>query len=216
MPTRREEMQNLGDEIVHSYEDRISGIARVKEVEAERKRTAVQEISDVGAMLKGFDDVHATMSKELRADLAGVARILGQAEAERKRTAAQEISDLGAKFKEFRSDVGAMLKEFREEQAGARNEWQKMIATMQYKRSGTALAVKPPVEATSEAATETTPETVALRQQVFEYLAGYPDGTKLAQIAQEFRVARIQIGKVVRELIDENKVEKRDLLYFVV
>ena len=169
MPTRREEMQNLGDEIVHSYEDRISGIARVKEVEAERKRTA-----------------------------------------------AQEISDLGAKFKEFRSDVGAMLKEFREEQAGARNEWQKMIATMQYKRSGTALAVKPPVEATPEAATETTPETAALRQQVFEYLAGYPDGAKLAQIAEKFGVARIQVGKVVRELIDENKVEKRDLLYFVV
>jgi len=160
--TTREEMRSLAEEIVGSYEDRISGIARVKESEAERKRTEAKEIA------------------------------------------------------QRRSDVSTMLKEFHEEQAGARDEWQKMTATMQSKRGGVAVAVKPLIEEIAEGATDITPETAALREQVFEYLANHPDGTKLVELAEEFGVARIQIGKVIRNLMDENKVEKRELLYFAV
>jgi len=183
MPTR-EEMQSLGQDIVRSYEDRIKVIPQLREAEAERKRTEAQEIaqrkSDVSAMLKGFDDAHAAMSNELKADLAKVAPALRGAEAGRKRTAAQEIaqrgSDVGAMLKGFddahaamsnelkadlakvapalreaeagrkrtaaqeiaqrKSDVGAMLKGFREEQAGVREEWEKLTTTMQAKRAG--------------------------------------------------------------------------------
>jgi len=211
--TTREEMRGLAEEIVGSYEDRISGIARVKESEAERKRTEAKEIaqrrSDVSTMLKGFDDAHAAMSNELKADLAKVAPALRESEAERKRTGAKEIA-------QRRSEVGTMLKGFREEQAGVRDEWQKMTATMQSKRGGVAVAVKPLIEGIPEGAAEITPETAALREQVFEYLANHPDGTKLVELAEEFGVARIQIGKVIRNLMDENKVEKRELLYFAV
>ena len=262
--TTREEMRSLVEEIVRSYEDRISGVAQVKKAEAERKQTEAKEIaqrkSDVSTMLKSFDDSHATMSKELKVDLAKVAPALRESEAERKRVAAQEISqrksDVSTMLKEFddahaamskelkadlskvapalkqaeaerkrtevkeiaqrKSDVGTMLKEFDEEQAGARDEWQKLTATMQSKRGGVAVAVKPPVEEIAEEAAEITPETAALREQVFEYLANHPDGTKLVELAEKFGVARIQIAKVVRNLMDENKVEKRDLLYFAV
>ena len=91
-----------------------------------------------------------------------------------------------------------------------------MTATMQSKRGGVAVAVKPLIEKIAEGAAEITLETAALREQVFEYLANHPDGTKLVELAEEFGVARIQIGKVIRNLMDENKVEKRDLLYFAV
>ena len=161
--TTREEMGSLAEEIVRSYEDRISGVAQVKESEAERKRTEAKDIA------------------------------------------------------QRRSDVSTMLKGFREEQAGARDEWQKMTATMQSKRGGVAVAVKPPIEEIAEEeAVEITPEAAALRDQIFEYLANRPDGTKLVELAEEFGVARIQMAKVVRNLMDENKVEKRDLLYFAV
>jgi len=212
MPTR-EEMQSLAEEIVRSYEDRISGIAQIKEAEAERKRTEAKEIaqrrSDVSTMLKGFDDAHSAMSQELKADLAKVAPALREAEAERKRTEAKEIA-------QRRSDVSTMLKGFDEEQAGVRDEWQKMTATMQSKRGGVAGAAKPPIEKIAEEAASITPEIAALREKVFEYLANHPDGTKLVELAEEFGVARIQVAKVVRSLIDENKIEKRDLLYFAV
>lgn len=55
-----------------------------------------------------------------------------------------------------------------------------------------------------------------LRDRVFAYLADHPDGTKLVELEEEFGVARIQIAKVIRALMDDNKVEKRDLLYFAI
>ena len=95
MPTR-EEMRSLAEEIIHSYEDRIAGIAELRQGEAERKRTDAQEIaqrksdvstmlkgfaqgdaerrSEVSTMLKGFDDSHAAMSNSrirIRAYFAG-------------------------------------------------------------------------------------------------------------------------------------------------
>ena len=55
-----------------------------------------------------------------------------------------------------------------------------------------------------------------LRDRVFAYLADHPDGTKLTELEEEFGLARIQIARIVRALIDDNKVEKRDLLYFAI
>jgi len=186
----------------------------LRQGEAERKQTEAREIaqrkSDVDVMLKGFDDSHAAMSQELKADLAKVAPALRQGEAERKRTEAQEIA-------QRKSDVSTMLKEFDEEQAGARDEWQTLTATMQSKRGGVGIRVRPLVEEIAEEeAAEITPETADIRERVFEYLANHPDGTRLVELEQEFGLARIQIAKVVRSLMDENKVEKRELLYFAI
>lgn len=55
-----------------------------------------------------------------------------------------------------------------------------------------------------------------LRDEVFAYLANHPDGTKLTELEEEFRLARIQIARILRVLMDNNKVEKRDLLYFAI
>jgi len=170
----------------------------------------------VDVMLKEFDDSHAAMSKELKADLAKVAPALRESEAERKQTEAREIA-------QRKSDVDVMLKEFHEEQAGARDEWQILTATMQAQRVGAAVEVKPAEavavpaeEITEEEVAEITPETADIRDRVFEYLANHPDGTKMTGLEQEFGLARIQIARIVKGLMDENKVEKRELLYFAI
>lgn len=54
----------------------------------------------------------------------------------------------------------------------------------------------------------------ALHDRVFEYLANHPDGSRLVDLEQEFGLARIQMAKIIRSLVDDNKVEKHDLLYF--
>ena len=54
------------------------------------------------------------------------------------------------------------------------------------------------------------------RDKVFAYLANHPDGTKLTELEKEFGVARIQMAKVLRELMDNNKVERHDHLYFAI
>lgn len=55
-----------------------------------------------------------------------------------------------------------------------------------------------------------------LCDEVFAYLANHPDGTKLTELEEEFNLARIQIAKILRALMDNNKVEKRGLLYFAI
>ena len=54
----------------------------------------------------------------------------------------------------------------------------------------------------------------AVRDRVFNYLASRPDGTRLIELEQEFGLARIQMARVIKSLMDDKKVEKRDLLYF--
>jgi len=55
-----------------------------------------------------------------------------------------------------------------------------------------------------------------LRDRLFAYLANHPDGVRLVELEEEFCLARIQIARVLRELMDDIKVEKRDLLYFAI
>jgi len=126
------------------------------------------------------------------------------------------VAEVGKAVAEGKAATQSLLRDYGEVQAGARYEWQKMTATIRSKRGGVAVAVKRPIEETVEGATEITPDTAVLREQVFEYLANHLDGTKLVELAEEFGVARIQMAKVVRSLIDGNKVEKRNLLYFAV
>jgi hypothetical protein len=245
MPTK-EEMRSLGEKIVGSYEDRIAGIAELRVAvktqlkefdhthaamsrelkadlakvrpaleEEDRKRQSetrefmgelgravAQGKAAVKAQLKGFDDAHATMSRELKADLAKVRPALEEEDRKRQSEAREFMGELGRAVAQGKAATQALLRDFGEVQAGARDEWQKLTATMRAKR-GAVVA-------------EITPGAAALREQVFEYLANHPDGTKLVELAEEFGIARIQIAKVVRNLMDENKVEKRDLLYFAV
>jgi len=215
MPTR-EEMRSLAEEIVGSYADRVATVAELREtVKMDLKgfqdsRTAmgkelradlVKSVSDmksaVSTQLKEMDAAHTTMSREMRANLA-------QSLADCKRST-------GSMLKSFSNE----LKEVRSELAGGRDEWQILSATMQAQRVGLAVKTKPS-EAVAAPAEEMIPETTAIRDRIFEYLANHPDGTKMTELEQEFRLARIQMAKVVKSLMDENKVEKRELFYFAI
>jgi len=122
MPTRQE-MRSLGNEIVRSYEGRITSIAQLK--------------PNVSATLKGFDRAHAAMTKEVKADLAKVAPALQKAETQRHQMESQRIA-------QRKSDVSAMLMGFHREQAGAHDEWKKLGATMHARRTGKAPKAAPP------------------------------------------------------------------------
>jgi hypothetical protein len=70
-------------------------------------------------------------------------------------------------------------------------------------------AAPPAAPAVGEAA-------VTLRDVIFTYLAEHPDGAKLTQLEQDLNMARIKLAQVMRQLMEENKVEKRELLYFAI
>lgn len=61
-----------------------------------------------------------------------------------------------------------------------------------------------------------TPEMVALRDRVFLYLADHPDGTRMTELEQEFSLARLQMARVLKSLMEQNKAKKQGLLYFAI
>jgi len=179
--------------------------AEAREFRGELARVIAEGKAAVKSLLKELDDAHATMSTQLKADLT-------KGEEERLREARALKQELVRGVAEIKSAVSAQLKEFADIQAGARDEWQKLTATMQSKRGGVAVAVKPP----AREAVGITPKAATLHNQVFQYLANHPDGTKLVKLEKEFGVARIKMARVLKDIMDEGEVKKRDLHYFAI
>jgi len=195
---------------------------RVEETRAEIKH----RVDEVSKLLKDFDKAHADMAAQLKADLAKVKPELAKDEAERVKQTQIEIKErVGA--------VTDLLDDFRKEREEAATAWQNLVSTMERVRGKKAPApvaekvVKKPEakaeiveelpeeEAVARAApVEVTPEVAELQHRVFEYLADHPDGTRMVVLEREFGIARIQMARILRNLMDDNKVEKRDLLYF--
>jgi uncharacterized protein YpuA (DUF1002 family) len=111
----REEMRSLAQEIIGSYEARVAGIASLRqEVSSQRQATQAQ--------LYELHRSHQTMARKLHADLA--------------KSAANLKRDVNTMLKRF----DAELKRVRTELAGARDEWQKLMATMRAKRGAPIVA----------------------------------------------------------------------------
>jgi len=213
--------------------------SEAREFRGELARAVAEGKAAVKTQLKELDDAHGAMSKELKAELAKVRPPLAEEEKRRQDEARRFRGELGRAVAEGKAAAQARVKEFAAIQAGARDEWQKLTTTMQAKRGVLVVEVKPPEavapppveevappppveevpeeEAVDRAeVAEVTPEISELRDRVFEYLANHPDGTRLVELEEEFGLARIQMARVVRNLTDENKVEKRGLLYFAI
>lgn len=134
----------------------------------------------------------------------------------------------------LRSSTTAVLKDFDQQQAVLRTElaairgqWQSMVGKVNAARrrsaSETTVSPKPatsqhvPAAApTAKEAAEEPPELNALHDRVFEFLADHPGGSRLVEMEAELKASRFQMSRVLRNLMDENKIEKRDLLYFAI
>ncbi len=55
-----------------------------------------------------------------------------------------------------------------------------------------------------------------LSDRIFANLANHPDGARLVELEKEFGVNRFQMSRVIKNLINEGKVEKRATLYFAI
>ncbi len=200
-------------------------LARDEAERVEQTRDEIkQRMEEVSTLLKDFDNAHAEMSAKLKADLAKVRPELAKDEAERVAQAQIEIKErVGA--------VTDLLDDFRKEREEAAIAWQNLVSTMEGVRGGkkapppkAKVKVAPPPaeevteeEAVAEAeAIKVKPEAAELQQRVFEYLADHPDGIKMVEMEREFGIARIQMARILKNLISDNKVAKRELLYFAI
>ena len=117
------------------------------------------------------------------------------------------VKDLAKGSARRASDVAGMFRGLAREDAKRRSE----VGAIREEVWGTAPAKKRAAPAVVEKTS-----VGELHDRVFAYLANHPNGTKLTELEEEFGVARSQMARVARELMDSNKVEKRDLLYFAI
>lgn len=191
--------------------------AEAREFIGELCQTVAEGKAAVKTLLSEFDNTHNAMSQELKADLGKICPALKEEDRKRQSEAREFMGELGRAVAEGKAATQALLRDFGEVEAGARDEWQILSAIMQGKRGGPMLKVKPPVEEIAEEEVAgITSEATDIRHRIFEYLANHPDGTRLVELEQEFGVARIKVARLLKNLMDENKVEKQELLYFAI
>ena len=199
--------------------------------------------SAVATMLSEADDFVKELAKGSAQRASGVATMLSEADAfvkELAKGSAQRASEVASMLGDFakadadrrseiaaiRSEVANMLKELAKEDARRASEvtsnMRSAVATIHEQVWGKAPARKmatPPKVAPAPPVAKLPkkmPPVGALRDRVFAYLADHPDGTKLVELEVEFGVSRIEMARVLRNLMDNNKVEKRELLYFAI
>ncbi len=150
----------------------------------------------------------------MRADIDAFVGHLHKVSTDRRRDVAAIRADADAFVRHLHNKVGA---DRRADVAAIRTlVWGGAAPIRRAAPRPRAAAPPAPPPAAPAAAKAESPETVALRDVVFGYLADHPDGTRLTDMEREFGIARIQIAKTLHGLIDDNKVEKRDLLYFAI
>jgi len=195
---RRSEVATMKSEFAKGDAERASEVATMRaETDAmveDLTKGSAQRHSEVATMLNDLAKADAERASEvatMRSEIDTMVEDLTRGSAERRSDVATMIDDLARGSAQRHTDVWGV--------APARK------------------VAAPPVEELP-AETPPMPEAPAgeLRDRVFAYLADHPDGTKLTELEEEFGLARIQMAKVVRGLIDDNKVEKRELFYFAI
>jgi len=193
----------------HSSHEEMAAKLREELSEAEKNRKSEVEgiLRDAQELVKDFSVTRGQASGQLRKELE-----------EHRREIKSETAEILNDARKARGETKADLKE-------ASAAWQGLASTMQQKRAGIKVALKveeAKVEVSEEEAVAkaepaaVTPEIAGLKDRVFEYLADHPDGTRMVELEREFDVARIQMARMLKNLMGDNKVEKRDLLYFAI
>ncbi len=205
---------------------RQDGVQRKSSVRTQLKQLAVSVASD----LRELDAVHNTMAAQLKANLSRTRVALRQDEVQRKssvRTQLKGLSDVRSGAQAAWQDLVATMESKRSKaiavaEALSPSLVQEVVPTAPVVPKPS--RAKPLEEASKEeeeivaraVVGEVTQEFINLTNRVFEYLANHPDGTRLTQLEEEFKLNRFQAARVVRHLIDEGKTEKLGLLYLAV
>jgi hypothetical protein len=222
---RRKEVAALAREVAARRGDFRKFVGHLHKVSGDRRSEVATMRADTDAFI---DHLHNRVDADRRADVAALRSQVATMRADtdafvghlhkvstgRRRAVAAIRADADAFVRHLHNKVGA---DRRADVAAIRTlVWGGAAPARRAAPRPRAAAPPAPPPAAPAAAKAASPGTTALRDVVFGYLADHPDGARLTDMEREFGMARIQIAKALHGLIDDNKVEKRDLLYFAI
>ncbi|MBI2866095.1 MAG: hypothetical protein HYX99_01875, partial [Chloroflexi bacterium] len=226
--------------ILGSFEARAADIAALRGQTAAQRRTARAEVGGWRRDRQASLQQQRTALREMRSTLAsrerhrhsqgraGLAELAStRADASRQqRDQRVQAHAHYAQLEAKRSQAArARLRELASDRHRARETWRSLTAALgaRRRRAVAARGSPPPVGNTTPRESAPLPNggegtlpPSQLRSNLFDYLAGHPDGTRLTELEKVFGTSRIQAARLLRSLVDEGKAEKRDLLYFAI
>ena len=224
-----ERVRQTGDELremvaqIHAILEKVR--PDLSQAESERARQTEAELKEMSTRLKAdLARVKLTLAKEetdrvkqaqimIKERVTAVDELLGEVKAERGKAAAAWLELVNVMRAEPKPGMAAPpVAEPAKEEAMAKAEPGEM-ATAETEANGAPDEEEAIAEGKS---VEKSPETTALNDQVLAYLADHLDGTRMTELEEKFGVARIQMARLLKELMDKNKAEKRDMLYFAI
>lgn len=212
---QRKDLSQRRNELAQDVKAQMEEFAAAQQAMAARQRKQLSQARarfayNVGAQIDGLDTARRAMATRQR----------------------EELSQWRARLA---GGVAAKMADIAREHAGARREWQDLVTSMLSRRAGSVAVEDRPapvsdeepaaIEDQEQEKEEVVPSTevpaakdgfATLRNRVFEYLANHPDGTRLVEIESAFGLSRFQANRVVKQLVQEGKANKRDLLYFAI
>lgn len=200
-------------------------MAREQKTALGRGRAALA--TQVTGQLKDLSATRGAMARQQRGNLikgrfdlaTAVINQLKGIHTARKTMANRQKHTLSKGRAELAANTASMIGDMRGDRTAAGAEWRKLGLNLSAKRGGAKQPRSRPSRApisTPAFGAEMPAGGDSMRPQVFEYLAGHPDGTRMTELEMEFGIPRIQMAKVLKNLMEDSKVEKRDLLYFAV
>jgi len=201
-------------EVATMCADTDAFVGHLHQVTVGRRSDVAKQARQVAAMLGDFRKLDAHRRREvtalkaavatMRADADAFVRHLHRLSADRRRDSAHRHAEVWGGTAAARPAAGpAKPAAARPATHPAKPAAKRPKAARRIRRRG-----KGPKAPTATA------QTATLRDVVIGYLAERPDGARLTDMEREFGMARIQIAAALRGLIDDNKVQKRDLVYF--
>lgn len=167
---------------------------------------------EVTSLIKKFE----TESKEMAAELKV---FLGNSESQRLEEFKNLLGAIKNRQRARKKEVAEFLTAFQKDLNEAQGHWQNLAKIMASKRTSkkvpiTEVPKEAQVSKKVEKEAEEAFEEGNLKTNILKVIKANPEGISARQIADKFSMAHIRLAKPIKALIDENKVFKRDSLYF--
>ena len=191
-------------------------VGHLHQVSADRRSEVAALAREVSSRLGDFRKEDGQRRREVAVMKAEVAGMRADADAfvgHLHKVSADRHREVGA----MRANADAFVRHLHTKVAGDRRADVAAIHSGVWGGAARARRAAPPHRAAAPPSAPAVGEApVTLRDVIFTYLAEHPDGAKLTQLERDLNMARIKLARVMRQLMEENKVEKRDLLYFAI
>jgi len=187
-------------------ESESTRIAEFKEMLADIQSRQREREEEVAELMDRF-------AKEIKEMASQLKEFLSESESQR-------LTEFKAFFSDVQRQTQEILTATREDMSEARTHWQNLAKIMASKRTGKRVPItEVPKEAKVPKRVEEAAEKAftegELKAKALDLIEESPKGISLKQLGSKFKVPYIRLAKPIRDLIDEEKVVKKDSLYFL-